>query len=230
MTRDQTVRAALAGPFLAAAAGGGVGVLTAAVASRWFPFGSAADAEPTPGTDVDVLVLGTGWLLAVALVLAGAAAAPRLAVGPAHPSRPAVTPRRSSVVAAASGVQLPVPVAVGVRFALEPSRGAAAVPTRPALFGAVAGVLGVVAAITFSAGVADAAANPERFGQTWQLETWLGFGGTDSGAPGLLRTVARVPDVTAVNDWRAAVATTGAPAWRPRSTASARSPRRSRWC
>ena len=117
------------------------------------------------------------------------------------------TPRRSSVAAAAAGVHLPVPVAVGIRFALEPSRGPAGVPTRPALFGAVAGVLGVVAAITFSAGVADAAGNPERFGQTWQLETWIGFGGQDFAAPGLLDAVARDPDVTAVTDWRAAVAT-----------------------
>ena len=45
--------------------------------------------------------------------------------------------------------------------------------------GAVAGVLGVLAAFTFSAGVADAAANPARFGQTNQLETYIGENGQD---------------------------------------------------
>ena len=65
------------------------------------------------------------------------------------------------------------PVVVGARFALEPGRGRAAVPVRPALLGAVAGVLGVLAAFTFSAGVSDAAANPARFGQTWQLGAFL---------------------------------------------------------
>ena len=71
-------------------------------------------------------------------------------------------PRRSTVAAAAAGAGFPVPVVVGARFALEPGRGRSAVPVRPALVGAVAGVLGVLAAFTFSAGVSDAAAHPAR--------------------------------------------------------------------
>ncbi len=207
MTRTESVLAAVAGPLLAAVAGAGGGVVVAVVASRWFPIGSAADAEPAPGVEVDPLVLGIGAALTVALVVAGAAVAARLAVGSARPAQRRVTYRRSAVAAAAAGAHLPVPVVVGTRFALELSRGPAAVPVRPALFGAVAGVLGVVAAFTFSAGVREAAGNPERFGQTWQLETWIGFGGNDFAAPGLLKAAARDPDVTAVNDWRGAVAT-----------------------
>jgi FtsX-like permease family len=204
MTRPETVLAAVAGPLLAAAAGAGAGVLVAVAASRWFPIGSAADAEPAPGMDVDPLVLGVGGALAVALVAATAAVTARLAVGTAWPG---LRPRRSAIAAAAAMAHLPVPVVVGARFALERSRGQVAVPTRPALLGAVAGVLGVVAAFTFSTGVREAAANPERFGQTWQLETWIGFAGTDSAPAGLLSAVARDPDVTAVNEWRGAVAT-----------------------
>ncbi|MEN3357591.1 MAG: putative transport system permease protein [Mycobacteriales bacterium] len=207
MTRAQSVLAAVAGPLLATAPGAGVGIAVAAVASRWFPIGSAANAEPAPGLDVDPLVLGLGGLLTVALVAAAAAAAARLAVGSARPGQRTSARRRSSIAAAAAGAHLPVPVLVGARFALEPSRGPLAVPVRPALFGAVAGVLGVVAAFTFSAGVREAAGNPERFGQTWQLEAWVGFGGTDFTSAGLLAAVARDRDVIAVNDWRAAVAT-----------------------
>ena len=88
---------------------------------------------------------------------AGSAAAAALALTARH--RRAV-PRRSRVAAAAAAAGLGVPVVVGARFALEPGRGRAAVPVRPALLGAVAGILGVLAAFTFSAGVSDAAANP----------------------------------------------------------------------
>jgi hypothetical protein len=99
---------------------------------------------------------------------------------------------------------------VGARFALEPGRGRAAVPVRPALLGAVAGVLGVLAAFTFSAGVSDAAANPARFGQTWQLDTFLGLGGQDFGPAGqVLRVVAADPDVTGVDDARIGGAQSG---------------------
>jgi hypothetical protein len=95
-----------------------------------------------------------------------------------------------------------VPVVVGARFALEPGRGRSAVPVRPALLGAVAGVLGVLAAFTFAAGVSDAAANPARFGQTWQLDTFLGLSGHDftPAAGQVLRAAAADPDVTGVDD------------------------------
>jgi hypothetical protein len=104
-------------------------------------------------------------------------------------------------VAAAAGAGLPVPAVVGARFALEAGRGRSAVPVRPALLGAVAGVLGVLAAFTFSAGVSDAATNPARFGQTWQLETFIGLNGHDGGpAAKVLRAVAGDRDVTGVDD------------------------------
>jgi FtsX-like permease family len=70
------------------------------------------------------------------------------------------------------------------------------------LLGAVAGVLGVLAAFTFAAGVSDAAANPARFGQTWQLDTFLGLSGHDftPAAGQVLRAAAADPDVTGVDD------------------------------
>ena len=105
------------------------------------------------------------------------------------------------VAAAAAAANFPVPLVVGARFALEPGRGRSAVPVRSALVGAVAGVLGVLAAFTFSAGVSDAASHPERFGQTWQLTTFFGYNGQDSGPAGrVLRAVAADRDVTGVDD------------------------------
>jgi hypothetical protein len=71
-------------------------------------------------------------------------------------------------------------------------------------------VLGVLAAFTFSAGVADAAANPARFGQTNQLETYIGENGQDLGPAGpVLRAVAASRDVTGLDDALIAVAQSG---------------------
>src|SRR5689334_10248102 len=207
MTPRQVVASATAPPLLAAAAGSTLGVVAAVVASRWMPVGYASYLEPHPGISADWLVLGPGWLLGPVLVAAGSAAAAALAL---TARRRLAVPRRSRVVAAAATAGLGVPVVVGARFALEPGRGRAAVPVRPALLGAVAGVLGVLAAFTFAAGVSDAAANPARFGQTWQLDAFLGFNGQDFGpASQVLRAVAADPDVTGVDDARVGGAQSG---------------------
>ena len=199
MTPRQAVASATAPPLLAAAAGATLGVAAALVASRWMPIAAASYQEPHPGVSADWLILGPGWVLAPVLVAAGSAAAAALALAP---RRRRAMPRRSAVAAAAAAAGFGVPVVVGARFALEPGRGRSAVPVRPALLGAVAGVLGVLAAFTFAAGVSDAAANPARFGQTWQLDTFLGLSGHDftPAAGQVLRAAAADPDVTGVDD------------------------------
>jgi hypothetical protein len=208
MTPRQAVASATAPPLLAAAAGATLGVAAAIVASRWMPIGAASYQEPHPGISADWLILGPGWVLAPVLVAAAAAATAALAL---TARRRQAIPRRSGVAAAAAAAGLGVPVVVGARFALEPGRGRAAVPVRPALLGAVAGVLGVLAAFTFSAGVSDAAANPARFGQTWQLAAFLGLSGRDFGpaADQVLRAAAADPDVTGVDDARIGGAQSG---------------------
>jgi FtsX-like permease family protein len=207
LTRRQGAAAAAAAPALAAVAGATIGVAGAIVASQWMPIGAAALTEPHPGIDADWLVLGIGWVLVPLLVLAASAA---LAARALTAGRSARATRRSVAAAAASGASLPVPVVIGSRFALEPGRGRSSVPVRPALLGAVVGVLGVLAAFTFAAGVSDAASHPERFGQTWQLGGFFGFNGQDGGhAAAALRAVAADKDVTGVDDARIAGAQSG---------------------
>jgi hypothetical protein len=112
------------------------------------------------------------------------------------------------VAAAVARGGFAVPVVVGTRFALEAGRGRTSVPVRPALIGAVTGVLGILAAFTFSHGVSDAASHPERFGQTFQVAAFIGINDNDSGpVDKLLGALIDNADVEAVDDARTAVAT-----------------------
>jgi hypothetical protein len=200
LTRRMAAACAGAVLGLAAVAGATTGVAAALIASRWMPIGIAAYAEPHPGFNADWLVLAGGWAVAVLLVAGGTAL---LTWSALTARRARAAPRGSAVAGAAAAAGLPVAAVMGTRFALEPGRGRAAVPVFPAVMGAVAGVLGVLAAFTFSAGVSDAAAHPERFGVTWQLEAFYGLDGQDVGPSAQVsRAVAASPDVAGLLDIR----------------------------
>jgi len=205
LTRRQAMRAAAAAPTLAALAGTVAGAGIAVVASRWFPVGSASAYEPDPGVLPDWLVLGAGVVTVPTVVLAGSLAAAWLAWEATRADDPG---RRSLVADRLTRLGAPVPVVVGARMALEGGRGSTAVPPRPALVGAVVGILGTVAALTFSAGISEAAGNARRFGQVFPLAALLGEQGQRSArADRLLHTIAADPDVAAVIESRIAVAT-----------------------
>jgi FtsX-like permease family/MacB-like periplasmic core domain len=207
MTPRQIIAAATAGPMLASAVGATVGVVLTVGASWWMPFGAAATVEPAPGIDADWAVLATGWVLVFALALVGAASAAVLELTAATSQG---TPHRSAVASAAARAGLPVPVVLGTRFAFETGRGQGAVPVRPALLGAVTGVLGVLAAFTFSAGVADAGGNLGRFGQTFQLVAHIGSNGDDAvPSARVLAAMASDPDVVGITDVRTTAAQSG---------------------
>ncbi|MFN8053550.1 MAG: FtsX-like permease family protein [Acidimicrobiales bacterium] len=205
--RPVEVRVAAAlGPLVAVAVGSAVAVAGTIVASNWFPIGSAAPVEPSPGVDVDVPVLVVGVLAALALTaLASAWSAARALSA----SRSRTAGRASALADLAARATGWIPVAIGARFALEPGVGRTRVAVRPALAGAIAGVLGVVAALTFSAAIDDATAHPERFGQTHQLESFIGFAGDDFVPPDVGAAVAKLRGVESVNDTRTDVVRVG---------------------
>ncbi|MEO3857637.1 FtsX-like permease family protein [Acrocarpospora sp. B8E8] len=207
LTSRQAIAAGSAGPLLAAVAGASLGVGGAVVASFWLPIGAAALTEPEPGIDVDWLVLAPGWAAVVTAVAVRAAAATWVATVRARSGRQMA--RRSPVASAAARWGLPVPVAVGLRFALEPGHGRQAVPVRPALLGAVVGVLGVLAAFTVADGVADAIREPARFGQTHRLTLFFGFNGEGAPSRPVIEALLRDPDVAGVNDAKVGVAASG---------------------
>ncbi|GIH25617.1 hypothetical protein Aph01nite_39270 [Acrocarpospora phusangensis] len=207
MTPRQVAGAASLGPALAATAGAVLSVAGAYTASAWMPIGAAALLEPSPGLDFDPQVLIPGALaVPVAVGLASALAAAALGrLGP----RPA---RRSAAATLAARANLPVPAVVGTRFALEPGRGKGSVPVRPALLGTVVGVLGVLAAFTFSSGVTDAGERPERFGQTFDAGVYLAQNGKVPADDAVRQALARHPDVTGVTGDMTAIAQSGATA------------------
>jgi hypothetical protein len=207
MTSAEVTGAVAAAPALAGLAGAGLAAGFAVAVSPWFPIGTASLIEPSPGLSADWTVIGPAVALITLLVAGGAALAGRATLTAGRRQVPA---RGSATAAAAARAGFPVPVVVGARFALEPGRGPSAVPVRPAQIGAVAGVLGIVAAFTFSYGVSDTVAHPARFGQTFQLISEIGVNGKDFGpASPFVRTLDRLPSVSGVDDSRVAVATGG---------------------
>lgn len=204
MPPTQVRSGAAIGPFVAAAVGAVLGGVASVVASSRFPIGSVATLEPAPGREVDLAVLVIGLVAVPVLVGGGALVAAR------RSSDAPETRRGSAVAAVAARWGAPVPLSIGTQFALERGRGSQAVPVRPALLGAVVGVLGVVGALTFAAGVGDAAENPARFGQVFELESFIGFNNEDF-APSeqVLDVIAADRDVVAVNDTRQAVGAAG---------------------
>jgi ABC-type lipoprotein release transport system permease subunit len=205
MTPRQAMITAAAAPALVGVGGVVVAGLAAWAASSHFPYGTAELFEPSPGRSWDSFVIVGIGVLVVVLVAAGAAVAAVLALISA---RRGTSGRRSTIAKAAARGGLPVPIVVGARFALETGRGRTAVPVRPALFGAVLGVIGIVAAFTFSSGVTDAAAKPERFGQTFQASAFAGLNGHDGGPVDAVTSIMRNSSLTTgISDSRTAVAT-----------------------
>jgi hypothetical protein len=207
MTPRQRIIAAAAGPVLAALVAGPASVVGAVLISAWFPVGSAAAYEPTPGMLPDWPVLVAGWVLVPAVVLAGAVGAAAWAERPSVEIMP--TTRSSAVVTSLRRVGAPPPIIVGARMALETGRGRSGVPARQALLGTTAGVVGIVTAFVFASGVDEAAGNARRFGQIFSLGV---FTESERRTPGMersLATIAEDPDVVAVSDSRINVATAG---------------------
>ena len=155
-----TFGAVILGAFLAA----GVAIALSPIG----PIGPVRPVYPTRGIAEDWAVLGLGvggvivLLGTVAVVLAYRLAPHRVA------GRRAGAPVRSHVLAnAAAKSGLPVPVVVGVRFALEPGGSGGAVPVRSAFAGTALAVIVVVATLTFGSGLHTLVSHPRLYGWNW---------------------------------------------------------------
>jgi hypothetical protein len=164
MTRADLGLASGLSHLIPAAVAGASAFAGALVASRWFPVGLGRRIDPDVGFHLDWTVVGPGVLATMALVVAaslliGIRADRRSAS--AHMARP-------SPVAAWIRRTAPLTVGLGSTMAFERGRGRSAVPVRPALIAAVAGVLGIVGTLTIDHGIRDALTHQERAGVAWQ--------------------------------------------------------------
>jgi hypothetical protein len=180
MTRARLFSLSLARVAVVTVSGAATAVAVAIAASPLMPIGPARLAEPNPGVEVNVAVLGAGFaciallpLLLVAPTGWRAAGRPHSPLGVAEPAARA----RASRLGSALGLAGSVTGAVGVRMAFEPGRGRTAVPVRSALVGTTVAVAAVVAALVFGTSLVALVSTPARYGQNWGQELDLGFGG-----------------------------------------------------
>jgi hypothetical protein len=169
-------------------------VVGAMLVSPIFPVGVARDAEPQLGVHVDGLALLAGFVaVALVVLLLGALAALSVIRRRVEPSaRPGLVTDTMARAGAA-----PV-FATGVAFALERGRARNGVPVRTAAIGAVLGVVGAVAVLTFAASLDTLATTPARYG--WSFDYLVADAGTGDTACGPSETpLADDRDVAAVS-------------------------------
>jgi hypothetical protein len=150
--------------------------LGAIALSPLFPVGTARRVDPDPGLHADgvTLLIGTVILVAVLGLIAAVAAARLVSAGrrlePGMLRVPRLVDRAARSLRPAPGT--------GVRFALSaPSRSSA--PVRPALVGAIVGVVGLVAVAVIGASLHRLVDVPARWGTTWDVAIDAGVFGAD---------------------------------------------------
>jgi ABC-type antimicrobial peptide transport system permease subunit len=184
-TRASLVTLSLARLALVTLAGGVIAVAVAIAASPLMPIGPARLAEPHPGVEINLAILGAGFaaiaLLPLALLADAAWRAARQAGGPLGVAEPAQTGRRSRIGGALTRTGS-VTGGVGVAMAFEPGHGRTAVPVRSALAGCVIAVTALTAAAVFGTSLVELVNTPRAYGQNWDAQLDLEFGG----APGAL--------------------------------------------
>jgi len=198
----QIAAAGLARAALIGGAGAVLTVIVAVAVSPVFPVGLGGIAEPHPGLDADwaALLLGTGGVLVATVGVAGwpawRTARDRAAgvAGPAGTMAGMYPDRLSGVLAVARSVRS-VPAATGIRLALQRGAGRTAVPVRSAIAATAVGVVGLSAALGFSASLGYLLATPRLYGVTWDALVTNDVFGTST-APAA-RSIAADPQVAA---------------------------------
>jgi len=180
-----------------------VAVAVAVAASPLMPIGPARLAEPDPGVEVNVALLGAGFaaiaLFPLAVLIPPAWRAARQARGPLGVAEPpAARQARPSRIAAALTHAGSVTGGTGVAMAFEPGHGRTAVPVRSALVGSVIAVAALAAAAVFGASLIGLVSTPHDYGQNWVQEVDFNFG---TASP---TQVAQVPSVIPAVDGYAA--------------------------
>ena len=137
-----------------------LGVAGAWFASKWMPIGLGRRVEPSPGRQLDVRVLGGGALLVFFAVVVFVVGAAWLVDRRAHAPR-----RRKGSWIPITPVGRDAARSVGLRHAL--GSGNAAVSSRMAIGAIASATAGVIAVVTFGAGLDHLVTTPALYGWGW---------------------------------------------------------------
>jgi len=148
-----------------------VALVVAIALSPLWPIGLARVAEPSPGVEVNVAVIGIG-LLAVFLgvLLTGALTAWRWTRPASERLRRSGATRRPLVARVFGGALRPLPVVVGTRQALDGGRGRTAVPVRTTVMAAALAVATLTTALTFGSSLDHLLGTPRLYGWSWDAQ------------------------------------------------------------
>ncbi len=184
----RTAAIALAGTVLA--------VVIAFLCSPLAPVGEARIAEPTTGFAFDATTLLFGALaIAAAVFLLGIWPAVRTALQSRVDG--GALPRTSRTATALATVPTPPAMTIGVRRALERSRGSSAAPTGTAILGAIVAVVALCATAVFGASLTHLTSTPKLYGQPFQI--WFNnLGNGPQGMQPVLQKLEADPSVTAI--------------------------------
>ena len=202
MTRRQLFAVAMVRAAVIGIAAAAVAFVGAVAVSSLLPTGLARIVEPTPGTDVALIVIGGALCVPLGVLLLSVLPALRAARVRGDALGVAVVAefRRPSAIAAfAARSGLPASAATGVRLALEPGRGRTSVPVRSAIVGLTLAMVALTAAFGFSASFAHLVATPKLYGEFGNFGGGYPFGGGFDQAIAAMAADPGLSDVTVGN-------------------------------
>ena len=200
VSRRQLVLLGMTRTLIIGVAGALGGMVLAFLLSPLTLVGEAELADPSTGFSFDAFVLLLGALAALMVVLAlGLWPALRTArVSGRDDSAQVVRSSRIVTFLAAGGA--PPSALIGVRHALERSRGRNAVPVGSAMFGSLMAVAALCATAVFGASLTHLTAAPALYGQSYDLAFGVNQTGSSAQNSHMLASLERAPgiaDITA---------------------------------
>jgi ABC-type antimicrobial peptide transport system permease subunit len=175
-----------------------VAIAIAIAASPLMPIGPARLAEPHPGVELNLAILGAGFaaiaLLPLAVLVPPAWRAARQAGGTLGVAEPTDRQSRPSRLAAVLTRAGSVTGGAGVGMAFEPGHGRTAVPVRSALAGSVIAVAALAAAAVFGASLVGLVGTPHDYGQNWVQEVDFNFGSAPGA--GAIQMAKAIPSIS----------------------------------
>jgi ABC-type lipoprotein release transport system permease subunit len=146
-----------------------VAVVVAIALSPLWPIGLARVAEPSPGIEVNLAVIGVGGAaVLLGVLLTGAATTWRWTRTTRR--HHAASTRPPLVTRLLGGNLRPLPLTLGARQALDGGRGRTAVPVRTTIVAAALAVVTLTTALTFGSSLDHLLDTPRLYGWSWDAQ------------------------------------------------------------